>query len=111
MAAPHPATDALRAQSPELLHERLVATLAQGEEEWVKDWRDLLVSIAPFHHCAAQLGLDVADTFRAAAEAGPASVRHIVAEFGARDDVTPAAFGFKLVEETEGPAYRFSPGP
>ena len=42
----HPATEPLRTRSPELLRSRLVDVLIEGEEEWLKDWRDLLVSIA-----------------------------------------------------------------
>jgi hypothetical protein len=30
-----------------------------------------------------------------------------VAEFGARDDITPDAFGFAVVDGPDGPSYRF----
>ncbi len=56
----HPATGPLRSRSPETLHEVLVATLVDDEQEWLKDWRDLLMALAPFHHRAQVLGLDAA---------------------------------------------------
>jgi hypothetical protein len=30
--------------------------LIAGEDEWEKDWRDLLVGLAPYHDCARRLG-------------------------------------------------------
>jgi hypothetical protein len=102
----HPATQALRSRSPETLHEVLVTDLVDGEQEWVKDWRDLLMVLAPFHHCARELGLDSAAVFREAAEEGPASLRDVVIEFGRRTDITPSEWRFRVVSEEQGPAYR-----
>jgi hypothetical protein len=104
----HPASDALRARSPDLLREALSSDLRDGEADWLKDSRDLMVALAPYHDCARRLGLDVAATFRDAADDGPESLRHVVAEFGARNDVTPASFGFAVVEGPDGPSYRFA---
>lgn len=103
----HPATSALRSGCADELSRELVATLADGEHEWLKDWRDLMVTLAPFHDCAGKLGLDVATTFRAAAALGPQSLTAIVIEFGERDDVTLASFAWRLVEDADGPAYRY----
>jgi hypothetical protein len=101
----HPATDVLRAGSPERLHHALVSTLAQNEQEWLRDFRDLMMALAPFHDCAERLGLDPATAFRDAANEGPASLRKVVAEFGARTDVSPSAFGFVVADTAAGPAY------
>jgi hypothetical protein len=51
-------TQALRERAPELLRSGLREVLVDGEEEWLKDWRDLLVALAPHHDCALRLGLD-----------------------------------------------------
>jgi hypothetical protein len=104
----HPASEALRARSPDLLREALSSDLRDGEAAWLKDQRDLMVALAPYHDCARRLALDVAATFRDAAEDGPESLRHVVTEFGARTDVTPYAFGFAVVEGPDGPSYRFA---
>ncbi len=103
----HPATDVLRSGSPERLHDALVSTLTEHEQEWLRDFRDLMVVLAPFHDCAERLGLDPAAAFREAANEGPPSLRMVVADFGARTDVTPSAFGFLVVDTAAGPVYRF----
>ncbi len=90
-----------------MLHETLVADLCSGEQEWVRDERDLMLALAPFHDCARRLGLDVTNVFRSAAEDGPQSLRDGVVAFGARDDVTLEAFGYTLVTGPDGPCYRF----
>jgi hypothetical protein len=104
----HPASEALRARSPDLLRDAITSDLRDGEADWLKDSRDLMVVLAPYHDCARRLGLDVAAMFRDAADDGPDSLRYVVAEFGARNDVTPAAFGFAVVEGPDGPSYRFA---
>jgi len=101
-------TRALRERRPELLREELVGMLIAGEAEWLRDARDLMVSLAPYHHCAAQLQLDVPAVFDAAARAGPATLRSTVKEFGRRTDVTPEAFGFVVEWDEEGPRYRWT---
>lgn len=103
----HPASEALRARSPKLLHQALVADLRDGESDWLKDSRDLLVALAPYHDCARRLGLDLPATFRSAADDGPETLRHVVVEFGTRDDITPDAWGFAVVNGPDGPSYRF----
>jgi hypothetical protein len=104
----HPASEALRQRSSELLHRTLVSNLCEGEKEWLRDSRDLMLALAPYHDCAQRLDLNVADTFRRAADAGPASLRDVVCGFGERDDVTPQAFGYELVDGPRGPSYRLT---
>ena len=103
----HPASRPLRSGSSEELQRAIVADFVEGEPDWVKDSRDLMIVLAPFHDCAQRLGLDVVATFRAAADEGPDSLRSVVAQFGERRDVTPAAFGYSVVEDPDGPSYRY----
>ena len=84
----------------------LVDLLVTGEEEWLKDVRDLMMALAPYHDCARRLGADVPVLFRRAAAASPASLRAVVEEFGRRKDVTPPGFGFRFEDTPEGPSYR-----
>jgi hypothetical protein len=86
----------------------MVADLVDGADEWLRDSRDLMVALAPFHDCARVLGLEVAATFREAAAQGPESLRAVVTAFGERNDVTLAAFGWVVVESPEGPSYRLA---
>ena len=104
----HPASKALRAQSPDLLRQLLVADLRDGEQEWTKDHRDLMVVLAPYHDCAQRLGLDPAMEFRHAATDGPPSLREVVQTFGERHDVTLASFDYSLAQGPEGLSYRRS---
>jgi hypothetical protein len=99
-------TQLLRTGDPSLVEADLVDLLLTGEEEWVKDDRDLMMALAPHHDCARRLGADVAALFRRAAAAGPASLRERVEEFGRRRDVSPRAFGFCVEESPEGLRYR-----
>jgi hypothetical protein len=99
-------TRGLRTGDPSLVEADLVDLLVTGEEEWVKDGRDLMMALAPHHDCARRLGADVAELFRRAAAAGPASLRERVEEFGRRKDVSPRAFGFCVEETPEGLRYR-----
>jgi hypothetical protein len=99
-------TQLLRTGDLRLVEADLVDLLVTGEEEWLKDERDLMMALAPHHDCARRLGADVAALFQRAAAAGPASVRETVEEFGRRTDVSPQAFGFWLEETPEGLRYR-----
>ena len=101
----HPATEALRLASPDVWRGSLLAMLRDDEQAWVRDDRDLMVAMAPFHDCARRLGLDVAESFRRVAEEGPEPVRGAVTGFGARNDVSPSTFGFELRDEPDGPVY------
>ena len=99
-------TRLLRTGDPRLVEADLVDLLVTGEEEWVKDDRDLMMALAPHHDCARRLGVDVAALFRRAAAAGPAGLRELVEEFGRRTDVSQQAFGFCVEETPEGPRCR-----
>lgn len=101
-----PLSDALRRRSPEALHAALLSLLKEGEAEWVKDYRDLMVAMAPYHHCAKRLGIDVQDFFREVAADAPSSLQKTVEQFGRRTDVTPKNFGFRLKRSRKGHYYR-----
>ena len=98
-------TRALRAQSSNVLSVGLAELLRDGEEQWVADQRDLMIVLAPYYDCATRLGVDPAKFFDEAANAAPQSLREAVAGFGHRDDITPDAFGFAVVEDSDGPRY------
>jgi hypothetical protein len=102
----HAATQALRAGSAELLERELQRVLVEGEPEWVKDDRDLLIALAPFHDCARRLGVDVAEMFARVAQSGPTSLAATVRMFGVRQDITPSSFGYRIEETATGPQYR-----
>jgi hypothetical protein len=72
------------------------------------DFRDVLVTLAPYHDCARRLGLDPAALFREVAVDLPNSVAELAQTFGGRIDVTLAAFGWRLDNSPLGPIYHFS---
>jgi hypothetical protein len=82
-----------------------------------RDWRDMLMLLAPVHHLATRLRLDIPALFdeAAATVAEPAATR--VRDFGRRDHGSPGAFGFRFEETPDGPRYfdpvsaKRSPGP
>jgi hypothetical protein len=98
-------TRALRARSPDILLGALVVDIVTNEDFYFQDWRDLLGAMAPYHHCAAALGIDTRRFFEEAAAAGPPSLAEHVRSFGRRKDVTEAAWNFDLIQEPDGPAY------
>jgi hypothetical protein len=100
-----PPSDALRARDPTAFRAELRAILREGLYDWERDWRDLLVALAPFHDCARRLGLDVVAEFDAAAAEGPPSLADHVRAFGRREDVTLAAFLHVLDQSPGGPRY------
>jgi hypothetical protein len=89
-----PPTEALRLQSADLLRDGLLRLLVNGEEQWLKDRRDLLVAMAPYHDCATRLGLDPARFFDEVSRESPHTLAGTVRTFGQRTDITPSAFGF-----------------
>jgi hypothetical protein len=102
------ATDALRRNSPAVLRAGLLRLLDEGELQWLQDRRDLLVAMAPYYDCARRLELDPAAFFAAVAENGPIALADIVRSFGEHADVTPAAFGFRLVMSPDGATYEWA---
>ena len=75
----------------------------------VDDWRDVLIGLAPLHDCARRLGLDPAVVFDKVARTVPEEVVSACFGLGKRTDVTPKAFGYQVVDELHGPAYRLGP--
>ena len=102
------ATDALRRSSPQALKTGLLRMLHDGELQWLQDRRDLLVAMAPYYDCARRLELDPAAFFGTVADEGPLALADIVRGFGERSDVTPAAFGYRLVMSQEGATYEWA---
>ena len=71
-----------------------------------RDPRDEMLSMAPFHHCAKQLGLEPAQLFADVASELPPKSAEFVREFGARKDIRPSSFGFELQKKgPDGPFY------
>ena len=101
------ATRALRAESKDVLRTGIVEYLLASTP--VRDWRDVLVGLAPLHDCARRLGADPASFFDDAVTDLPAEVADLARTFGRRTDVTPRAFGFQVVIEPGGPAYTIGP--
>jgi hypothetical protein len=101
------ATDALWRSSPDALKAGLLRLLNDGELQWLQDRRDLLVAMAPYYDCARRLELDPPGFFAAVADEAPRALADIVRSFGERSDVTPAAFGFRLVMSPEGATYEW----
>jgi len=100
------ATEALRNGSLATLRGGLIDELRHYAG--YKDFRDVLISLAPYHDCARRLGADAAVLFAEAAAVVPKDVGELAIEFGQRNDVTLAAFGWSVIKTPEGPAYRFA---
>ena len=98
-------TTAVRAGSAERLRESLTAVVVEGQSEWRRDWRDLLMALAPYYAGALRLRLDPAEFFSQVAEAAPDDLADHVRSFGRREDVSPEAFGYFVVDTPEGPRY------
>ena len=69
------------------------------------DYRDMMMVLAPVHHCARRLGIDVVALFDEAAGSAPPELADTVRHFGRRGDITPGAFGFGVEDTAEGPRY------
>jgi hypothetical protein len=70
-----------------------------------RDYRDMLMLLAPVHHLATRLAMDVPALFdEAAAAAGP-SAEAMVRDFGRHEHGSPGAFGFGFEESPDGPRY------
>ena|ERR1700744_2486002 len=101
-------TGALRSNSIDALRAGLLKTLTAGQRTWQQDSRDLMVALAPFHDCAARLGADPAKFFADVADNAPPGLADLVRTFGARTDITPAAFGFTVRQTPAGPEYAWA---
>ncbi|RIQ37783.1 hypothetical protein DY240_00400 [Jiangella rhizosphaerae] len=94
---------ALRTGSADQLRAALTAA-AVFEHLSMVDPRDTMVGLAPYVHVAGALGLDPARLFTEVADRLPAGdVATLLRTFGARDDVTLRAFGWRVVDTPDGP--------
>ena len=100
-----PATAPLRQRSVELLRSELARYLAGAAPEIQVDWRDVLVSLAPYHDCAVRLGMDPIEVFDTASTGLPDATRDLAMTFARRDDITLQAFGWVLTTLPDGPCY------
>jgi|SRR5215211_2372888 len=98
---------ALRDRSPDHLRAGLTAVLARAmtDEGEIRDWRDLVMDLAPYHDCSRRIGIDPRVLFEWIARKVPAEVAGPVRALGKRDALDPVEFGFALVEEEDGPRY------
>ena len=95
-------TPALRNRDPLLLRRALLAT-AIADAAAGEDPRDAMVTMALHHFCAQQLGMRPSAVFdEVATRIADQSVADLLREFGSRTDITLAAFGWTLVETTNG---------
>lgn len=98
-------TRVLRTGNPGALTAELLDVLLMGEHEFLQDPRELMLTLAPYHHCARRLGEDPGELFDTVASGAPPTLRDAVRTFGRRDDIEPESFGFAIVETAEGPEY------
>jgi hypothetical protein len=98
-------TVALRKGSATLLHDALMAA-ALGRLGRPGDPRDMMVSLALHYVAAQKLGLIPSALFdEVAARLPDGSMPDLLRLFGVRQDVTLEAFGWQLVQTTEGPDF------
>jgi hypothetical protein len=94
---------ALRTKTPRHLYAGLLAHCLIERE--VLDWRDDMVSFAPYVHVAHVLDVDVTALFdKAAAHAVP-ELATVMQTFGRRTDITLEAFGWRQVGTPDGPTF------
>ena len=98
-------TRVVRSGNPGALIVELLDLLVEHEDEWVKDVRDLMATLAPYHDCARRLDVRPGEIFETAASGGPPTLADVVRAFGHRDDVRPENFGFAVVDTRDGPEY------
>jgi hypothetical protein len=98
-------TTALRANSPELLRDGLLAT---GISEICResDPRDLMIDLALYHLVGQRLGQLPSALFDDIASRLPdGAVPDLLRMFGARQDITLEAFGWQEVQTADGPDF------
>ena len=98
----HPATTALRSRS----RGALIVGIAIAIGNDSSDPRDVMVQLAPLYDCAVRLGFGPEEVFNAGADLARGAHADLVREFGRREDVTLDAFGWRIVDLPDGPAYR-----
>jgi hypothetical protein len=98
-------TAALRERSVAVLEAALAAYLGHADEDIQRDWRDVLVLLAPYRDCAVRLGEDPVAIFARASTGASEAARALASRVARRSDVTLEAFGWVLTEQPEGPCY------
>jgi hypothetical protein len=99
------ATDALRSGSIDSLIGRLKEILAV--HQGFGDYRDVMLSLAPFFDAAQRLGANPVDVFDRAADGQQEDVAELARRFGRRTDVTLQVFSWRLQDDADGPRYVF----
>jgi hypothetical protein len=97
-------SDALRRDSAEELTAALALLVRLLHREGYDD-RDAMTCLAPVHDCARRLGVEPAALFAEVATAAPRDFADLLRDFGSREEVTLAAFGWVLREDSDGPWY------
>jgi hypothetical protein len=98
------ATQALRRNSAQLLHDGLLAEAIASADSL--DWRDTLVGYALYFYCAQAIGLSPSELFDQVAQRFEISeIADQLRTFGSRQDVTLSNFAWKLVETPGGPDF------
>jgi hypothetical protein len=107
-----PLTDYVSAALRERSLDQLEAAFARFVESEcstaASDTRDVMVNLVPFIDCARRLGYDPEETLRATAQSGAAWFEETFRRFVRRSDITLAAFGWSLIETSDGVAYRWA---
>jgi hypothetical protein len=87
--------------------EVLAAGLVAGALAYAghRDFREVLVGLAPHYECARRLKLDITDVFDAAALFADEETGALMRIFGRRSDVTLARFGWREIQTPTGPAF------
>ena len=94
----------LEERSPERLRSGLLAFVLS--DPGGGNWRDLLVALAPYHHCAQVLGLDIPLLFEQAGRYAQTEQEQYYATFGRRRDVTLGVFGWVEIQTPHGIRFR-----
>jgi hypothetical protein len=86
--------------------EELRRGLLERMPDWAgRDYRDMLMLLAPVHHLASRLAMDVTALFDEAADVATSTAAPVVREFGRKQHGSPGAFGFGFEDSPEGPRY------
>jgi hypothetical protein len=94
-----------RSGNPGALTADVLDKLLANEDAYLQDPRELMLMLAPYHHCARRLGELPDELFDTVAAGAPLTLRDAVRTFGRRDDIEPETFGFAVVETADGPEY------
>jgi hypothetical protein len=94
---------ALRARDASMLRDGLLVHVLL--EQQMHDWRDDLISFAPYYCVAQELGLAPVELFDEAAVYAVPDLAKVMTTFGRRTDVTLGVFGWRRIETAEGPTF------